>query len=51
MMELYLHSPMRLHGIVLNQLSTGTILPYTQGPHKMYIHYSAVTFFYFPAIR
>jgi hypothetical protein len=25
--ELYLHSPLRLNGIVLNQLSTGTTLP------------------------
>jgi hypothetical protein len=25
--ELYLHSPIYLHGIVLNKLSTGTILP------------------------
>jgi hypothetical protein len=27
MMELYLHSPIRLHGVVLHQLSTGTTLP------------------------
>jgi hypothetical protein len=26
MMELYLNSPMRLHGVMLNQLSTGTTL-------------------------
>jgi hypothetical protein len=26
-MDLYIHSPIRLHGIVLNTLSTGTILP------------------------
>jgi hypothetical protein len=26
--ELYLHSPIRRHGIVLKQLSTGTTLPY-----------------------
>jgi hypothetical protein len=24
MVELYLHSPIRLHGVVLNQLNTGT---------------------------
>jgi hypothetical protein len=26
-MALYIHSPIRLHGVVLNQLSTGTTLP------------------------
>jgi hypothetical protein len=26
-MELYLHSPTRLHGMVLNLLNTGKILP------------------------
>jgi hypothetical protein len=29
MVELYLHSPVRLHGIVLNQLSKGTTLNFT----------------------
>jgi hypothetical protein len=28
-MELYRHSPIRLHGVVLNKLSSGTILPST----------------------
>jgi hypothetical protein len=28
-MDLYIHSPIRLHGVVLNQLSTGVILPFT----------------------
>jgi hypothetical protein len=28
MVELYLHSPTRLHGVVLNELSTGTTLSY-----------------------
>jgi hypothetical protein len=27
MVELYLHSPTRLHGMVLNELGTGTNLP------------------------
>jgi hypothetical protein len=27
MMELYLHSPMHLHDVLLNSLSTGTTLP------------------------
>jgi hypothetical protein len=27
--DLYIHSPIRLHGIVLNKLSTGTTLPFT----------------------
>jgi hypothetical protein len=27
MLELHLHSPVRLHGVVPNQLSTGTVLP------------------------
>jgi hypothetical protein len=27
--DLYIHSPTRLHGVVLNELSTGTILPFT----------------------
>jgi hypothetical protein len=26
--DLYIHSPTRLHGVVLNELSTGTTLPY-----------------------
>jgi hypothetical protein len=26
--DLYLHSPIRLHGVVLNKLNTGTILPF-----------------------
>jgi hypothetical protein len=26
--DLYIHSPIRLHGVVLNYLSTGTTLPY-----------------------
>jgi hypothetical protein len=25
--DLYIHSPIRLHGAMLNELSTGTILP------------------------
>jgi hypothetical protein len=29
MVELYLHSPICLHGVVLNSLSTGTTLPVT----------------------
>jgi hypothetical protein len=28
---LYIHSPIRLHGVVLNYLSTGTTLPYLMG--------------------
>jgi hypothetical protein len=28
-MELYLQSPIRLHGMVLNQLITGTTLPFS----------------------
>jgi hypothetical protein len=31
MVELYFCSPIRLHGIVLNYLSTETILPYMSG--------------------
>jgi hypothetical protein len=27
--NLYIHSPIRLHGVVLNLLSTGTTLPFT----------------------
>jgi hypothetical protein len=26
-MDLYIHSPLHLHGVVLNYLSTGTTLP------------------------
>jgi hypothetical protein len=26
--DLYIHSPIRLHGVMLNWLSTGTTLPY-----------------------
>jgi hypothetical protein len=26
--DLYIHSPIRIHGVALNQLSTGTTLPY-----------------------
>jgi hypothetical protein len=28
MMELYLHSPLRLHGMVIDGLSTGSALPF-----------------------
>jgi hypothetical protein len=28
MVELYLHSPIPLHGVMLHQLSTGTTLPF-----------------------
>jgi hypothetical protein len=28
MVELYVHSPMRLHDVLLNQVSTGTTLPF-----------------------
>jgi hypothetical protein len=28
MVELYIHSPIRPHGVVLNYLSTGTTLPF-----------------------
>jgi hypothetical protein len=28
--DLYIHSPIRLHGVVLNSLSTGTTLPFTR---------------------
>jgi hypothetical protein len=34
MMELYLHSPICLHGVVLNYLSTETSLPYSRYPPK-----------------
>jgi hypothetical protein len=27
--DLYIHSPIRLHGVVLNSLGTGTNLPFT----------------------
>jgi hypothetical protein len=27
--DLYIHSPIRLHGVVLNYLRTGTTLPFT----------------------
>jgi hypothetical protein len=26
--DVYMHSPIRLHGVVLNKLNTGTTLPY-----------------------
>jgi hypothetical protein len=29
--DLYVHFPIRLHGVVLNQLSTGSILPLSVG--------------------
>jgi hypothetical protein len=31
MLELYLHCPIRFHGVVHNQLSTGIILPFFRG--------------------
>jgi hypothetical protein len=31
--DVYIHSPIRLHGVVLNYLSTGTTLPYN--PHYL----------------
>jgi hypothetical protein len=33
--DLYIHSPIRLHGVVLNSLSTGTTLPYLE--HTAYM--------------
>jgi hypothetical protein len=30
MVELYIHFPIRLHGVVFNSLSTGTTLPFLQ---------------------
>jgi hypothetical protein len=32
-MDLYIHSPIRLHGVMLNYLSTGTTLPYLYLTH------------------
>jgi hypothetical protein len=32
-MDQYIHSPIHLHGIVLNQLSRGTTLPYLTLPY------------------
>jgi hypothetical protein len=32
--ELYLHSPIRLHGVVLNYLSKGTTLPFLPLPKQ-----------------
>jgi hypothetical protein len=34
-MNLYIHSPICLHGIVLNYLSTGTFLPFTHGMYTV----------------
>jgi hypothetical protein len=31
--DLYIHSPIRLHGVVLNELSTGTTLLFTFTTH------------------
>jgi uncharacterized membrane protein len=44
-MDLYIYSAIRLHGVVLNYLSTGTTLPFTlpsltsSEKHKKGIHY------------
>jgi hypothetical protein len=35
MVELYFHSPTRLHGIMFNKLSTGTTLPYRKNYEAM----------------
>jgi hypothetical protein len=35
MVDLHLHSPIRLHGMVLKQLSTRTTLPFTNDPHNL----------------
>jgi hypothetical protein len=37
--DLYIHSPRRLHGVVLNWLSTGTTLPFLPLPQHKKIHY------------
>jgi hypothetical protein len=40
--DLYIHSPIRLHGVVLNQLSTVTTLPFTSklvSVHPLYEGY------------
>jgi hypothetical protein len=33
-MDLYIHSPIRLHGAVLSELCTGTYLPFTTSAYK-----------------
>jgi hypothetical protein len=43
-MDLYIHSPIRLHGVVLNYISTGTTLPsslyYTAVDVDRFMHYN-----------
>jgi hypothetical protein len=33
-MDLYIHSPIRIHGVMLNKLSTGTTLPLSMGYNR-----------------
>jgi hypothetical protein len=36
--DLYIHSPIRLHAVVLNYLSTGTALPFILSSHLCHIY-------------
>jgi hypothetical protein len=40
--DLYIYSPIRLHGVVLNSLSTGTTLPYTAAKYMILSLYAAL---------
>jgi hypothetical protein len=40
MVELYVFSPIRLHGVVLHSLSTGTTLPLPSATEHDYIFFS-----------
>jgi hypothetical protein len=51
MMELYLHSHMRLHSIVLNELSTGTKLHFTDGYSSSGVGLQTEYFRFWPIIN
>jgi hypothetical protein len=44
--DLYIHSLIHLHGVVLNFLSTGTTLPFT-----FYIHVTYITYLLFSSLN
>jgi hypothetical protein len=42
--DLYIHSPIRLHGVVLNKFSTGTTLPFIFYRQEERVWYKSLTF-------
>jgi hypothetical protein len=48
--DLYIHSPIRLHGVVLNWLSRGTTLRYLMGHESWSVHRTLVVVYYISTV-